>query len=150
VVRCARGCWLAWTRASHGWRGCAAAGQWPWLVVPVAGGLRWSWLDATGSDRSGSWRVGEDGVGGVLCASDSCGGEVVGAPLLFLDDDAGLAPPRWWGWGVVQVPASGFEVGLRAVLGLFRQRHDRAKGSVLLPWLGACDWLGANPSESFH
>jgi hypothetical protein len=34
----------------------------------------------------------------VLHASDSCGGELVGAPL-FLTDDVVSAPPWWWGWG---------------------------------------------------
>jgi hypothetical protein len=41
---------------------------------------RWLCLGATGSSHYGLWRPGEDGVGGVLRASDSCKGEVVVAP----------------------------------------------------------------------
>jgi hypothetical protein len=105
-------------------------------------GRRWPWLDATGFGRSGWWRSGVGEAGGVLRASDSSGGELVGAPLLFPGDDVGSALPWWWGWGVVQVLASGSEVGLRAVLGLFRQRRcesveKRASamaGSMQLAW----------------
>jgi hypothetical protein len=77
---------VVWPTSGHGW-------LWPRLAVAVAGGRWWLWLDATDSGRSRSWRPGEGQTGGVLCASESSGGEVVGAPVLFPDDDVGPAPP---------------------------------------------------------
>jgi hypothetical protein len=82
----------------------------------------------------------------VLRASHSCEGEVVGSPFLFLDDDVGPALPWWWGKCLL--------VALRWGSQLCRASSGRdvakVKGSVLLPWLGVCDWLGAYPGVSLQ
>ena len=87
---------------------------------------QWVRLGVTGSGRSGPWRPGEDGAGGILHASNGCRCEVVGAPLLSSSTTV---------LGRCRLTGSGVAV---------------ESGSRLLPWPGACGRLGATPGESLH
>jgi hypothetical protein len=121
----------------------------PWLArlccgwsVAMAGcgrGRQWPWLDATSFGRSGWWRPGDGEAGGVLRARDISGGEVVGAPLLFLGDNAGLVLPWWWGWQWLRGGATGCVGPLPAEAlrerweACFCHGWERATGLVLIP-----------------
>jgi hypothetical protein len=126
-----RGCWLAW--AGRGWRGCAVAGQWPWLAVAAAGSGR-GWTPPALAVLGGG--------GLVMVKPGACcvQGTLAEVRWLVLPFSSSVTMLGWCclGGGA----GSGSEVGLRAVSGLFRQRRcgsvgKRASamaGSVQLAW----------------